>query len=105
LIWPINARFLILKVVLKSGPTVSRAGRTRLPALLHSGLCSPKAGFLASFEKRLIRRAEAARCLGCSLLLVDRLAKDGLLLGRRLLGRVQAAGFLEVYVLPLVTRK
>lgn len=56
-------------------------------------------------EPRLLRRAEAARRLGCSLRLVDRLAKDGALVKRKLPGRKRAAGILESDLLALIAEE
>lgn len=53
-------------------------------------------------EPRLLRRTEAAPRLGCSLRLVDGLAKDGALVKRRLPGRKRAAGILESDLLALM---
>jgi len=92
----------IIRVGLKSDPTVSTSDRARMLALLKEGPTQRKADTPTTKEPRLIRRAEAAHRLGCSLRLVDRLAKDGALVKRRLPGRKRAAGFLESEVLALI---
>jgi hypothetical protein len=85
----------IIRSGLKGDPTLSPADRARLLALLRNGTGAPKANAPPACEPRLVRRAEAARRLGCSLRLVDRLAQDGILPKRRLPNRQRAAGFLE----------
>jgi len=52
---------------------------------------------------RLLRRAEVARRLSCSIRNVDRLAKEGLLRKRQLPGRSRASGFLESELTMLLT--
>lgn len=92
----------IIKSGLKADPSLSVADRMRLLTLVRSGLHAPKGALAAPTEVRLVRRAEAARRLGCSLRLVDRLAKDGVLPKRRLPNRQRAAGFLEADLLALI---
>ena len=87
-----------LKIVrsgLEADPTVSPSDRTRLIALLRNGQTTPEEEPATERVPRIIRRAEAANRLACSLRLVDRLAADGILTKRKLPGRVRAAGFLE----------
>ncbi|HUA67240.1 MAG TPA: hypothetical protein VMA13_01720 [Candidatus Saccharimonadales bacterium] len=85
----------IIRSGLKSDPSLSAADRARILAAIRNGPNTTKIDPATSSEPRLVRRAEAARRLGCSLRLVDRLAKDGVLLKRRLPNRKRAAGFLE----------
>lgn len=85
----------VIKAGLKSDPSLSAADRARILAVIRNGANAPKIDPATNGEVRLIRRAEGARRLGCSLRLVDRLAKDGVLLKRRLPNRKRAAGFLE----------
>jgi hypothetical protein len=85
----------IIRSGLKSDPSLSAADRARILAAIRNGANTPKIDPVTNSESRLVRRAEAARRLGCSLRLVDRLAKDGVLLKRRLPNRKRAAGFLE----------
>jgi hypothetical protein len=90
----------IVRTALKSDQTISAIHRARILEFLRNGANMQKP--TAAGEARLIRRAEAARRLGCSLRLIDRLAKDGVLVKRRLPNRQRAAGFLETDVLALI---
>jgi hypothetical protein len=84
----------IIKTALKADNSVSASDRARVLATIrHGGSQAPEPA----------RLAEAAHRLGCSLRLVDRLAKDGALVKRKLPGRKRAAGFLESDVLALIT--
>lgn len=75
----------IIRTALKADPSVAATDRARLLAAIRGGgeQALKPAGVV---EQRLIRRAEVARRLGCSLRLVDRLAKDGALVKRKLPG-------------------
>jgi hypothetical protein len=118
--------FEIIKTALKADNSVSASDRARvlatirnggskspetarlaeprvLATLRHRGSQAPEPAKLA--EPRLIRRAEAAHRLGCSLRLVDRLAKDGALIKRKLPGRKRAAGILESDLLALIAQE
>jgi predicted DNA-binding transcriptional regulator AlpA len=67
------------------------------------GIINPPAnGTPTAPEPRIIRRAETAHRLGCSVRLVDRLAADGILPKRHLPNRQRAAGFLESDVNALI---
>lgn len=84
-----------IRSVLKCDTTLSPADRARILAVIRNGANPSRAAdATVTSEPRLIRRAEVARCLSCSLRLVDRLAKDGVLTKRKLPGRIRAAGFL-----------
>jgi hypothetical protein len=91
----------IIRSGLKSDPSLNPGDRSRLLTLIRNG-CSQAVEPTKASEPRLIRRAGAAHILGCSLRLVDRLAKDGSLVKRKLPGRKRAAGFLEADVLALI---
>ena len=94
----------IIKTALKADNSVSASDRARVLATIRNGGSqAPELARLA--EPRLIRRAEAAHRLGCSLRLVDRLAKDGALVKRKLPGRKRAAGILESDVLALIAQE
>lgn len=95
----------VIKAALKGDQTVRAADRSRLLGLLRNDGEAP--GEKASAERiaRIVRRAEAARRLGCSLRLVDRLARDGILPKRRLPNRQRAAGFLESDLDALIAGK
>jgi hypothetical protein len=91
----------IIRTALKADPSVAANERARLLATIRGGgeqVLKPA----SIVEQRLIRRAEAAHRLGCSLRLVDRLAKDGALVKRKLPGRKRAAGILESDLLALM---
>lgn len=81
--------------VLKCDTTLSPADRTRILAMLRNNKEPSKIQTAPHPELRLVRRAEAARRLGCSLRLVDQLAQEGSLPKRKLPNRQRAAGFLE----------
>jgi hypothetical protein len=92
----------VLKSVLRSDPTVSPTERAQLLAQIRQGgRAAPTAPVLRS-EPRLVRRAEAARRLSCSLRTVDSLAATGVLKKRKLPGRVRASGFLLADVEALI---
>lgn len=94
----------IIRTALKADPSVAATDRARLLAAIRGG---GEQAFKPAkvVEQRLIRRAEVARRLGCSLRLVDRLAKDGALVKRKLPGRKRAAGILESDVLALIAQE
>ena len=94
----------IIRTALKADPSVAATDRARLLAAIRGG---GEQAFkpVKVVEQRLIRRAEVARRLGCSLRLVDRLAKDGALVKRKLPGRKRAAGILESDVLALIAQE
>ena len=95
----------ILRSALKADATITPTERKRIMVLLRAGPEAPKSVPAAPNEPRLIRRAEAARRLGCSLRLVDRLARDGILPKRHLPNRQRAAGFLESDLLAVIEGK
>jgi hypothetical protein len=94
----------IIRTALKADSSIAATERARLLAAMRGGgeqVLKPA----RVVETRLIRRAEVARRLGCSLRLVDRLAKDGALVKRKLPGRKRAAGILESDVLALIAQE
>lgn len=93
----------IIRSGLQADPSISPSDRARLLALLRNGINVAKPEAATESVARIIRRAEAARRLSCSLRLVDRLAKDGILPKRKLPGRIRASGFLESDLVALVT--
>ena len=95
----------IIRAALKADPTLSVAERSRILAIVQNYTNPSKNDAAAGSESRLVRRAEAARRLGCSLRLVDKLAKDGILPKRRLPSRQRAAGFLERDLNALIAGK
>jgi predicted DNA-binding transcriptional regulator AlpA len=92
----------LIRTAFESDPTVPVPHRRRLLALLRDGTApEPRPPSIPS-EPRILRRAEAARRLGCSVRLVDRLARDGTLPKRTLPGRQRAAGVLESDLVALL---
>ena len=91
----------IIRSGLKSDPSLSPADRTRLIALLRNGQANPKAEPTAERVPCILRRAEVARRLSCSLRTVDKLPIQKV----RLPGRQRAAGFLEGDVNALLATK
>lgn len=94
----------IIRSALHADPSLNPRDRTQILALLREkpNGTNPKP---ANEPPRLIRRAEAARRLACSLRLIDRLAATGVLPKRRLPGRVRASGFLETDINALLEAK
>jgi hypothetical protein len=91
----------IIRAALKADASLAASDRTRLLTAIRGG-GGPAHEPARLVEPRLLRRAEAARRLGCSLRLVDRLAKDGALVKRKPPGRKRAAGILESDLLALI---
>jgi len=82
----------IIRSGLKSDPTLTPADRTRLMAVLRNGVTPHKPDCPAPDNTpRLLRRAEVARRLSCSLRTVDNLPIKKV----KLPGRQRAAGFRE----------
>jgi hypothetical protein len=93
------ATLKLLNAVLSADDKVTARDRANFFVLLRNGEARPVA---APSETRLVRRAEAARRLGCSLRLIDRLCHEGRLQKRRLPGRKRAHGILETDLLALL---
>ena len=68
------------------------AGLSKKDRMLLLSELQPGAGTVVS-EQRIIRRKEAARRLSCSVRLIDRLARQGILQRVKLPGRVHSAGY------------
>jgi hypothetical protein len=83
----------IVRSGLKSDPTLTPQERARLLAAMREP-AAQKSEPVISAEPRLVRRAEVARRLSCSLRTVDKLAATGVLAKRKLPGRLRASGFL-----------
>jgi predicted DNA-binding transcriptional regulator AlpA len=92
----------IIRSGLKSDPSLTPAVRASLLALLRNGPETPKPETTGEHVARIIRRAEVAQRLSCSLRTVDGLAASGVLKKRKLPGRVRASGFLESEVAALI---
>lgn len=90
----------IVRTGLKADPTLSAQERQRLLNLIREPAAQSQK--TAAPQPRLIRRSEVARRFGRSLRYVDHLAKQGVLLKRRLPNRKRAAGFLESDVNALI---
>jgi hypothetical protein len=91
-----------VKAVLRTDETLTVRDREGFIKLLSHPVERLKPEPFAPTEPRLVRRAEAARRLACSVRLIDRLARDGILQKRRLPNRQRAAGFLESDVSALI---
>ena len=89
----LNTTLEIVRSGLKADPTLTPQERARLLAALREPIAH-KSALPVAAEARLIRRAEAARRLSCSLRTVDKLASTGALPRRKLPGRSRASGFL-----------
>ena len=82
----------IVRSGLESDPTLTPADRSRLMAVLRNGVTPHKPDCPATDNTpRLLRRAEVARRLSCSLRTVDKLPIKKV----KLPGRQRAAGFRE----------
>jgi hypothetical protein len=89
----LNTTLEIVRSGLKADPTLTPQDRARLLAAMREPAVQ-KSEPVISAEPRLVRRAEVARRLSCSLRTVDKLAASGVLAKRKLPGRLRASGFL-----------
>src|SRR5690349_744354 len=94
-----------VRAILKADPSITVPERNQLLTALRNGPTKLLPAEALPTEHRLLRRSEAARRLGYSLRMVDRLAKDGLLPKHRLPGRKRCAGILERDLIALLTQK
>ena len=92
----------IIRSALQADPSLNPRDRAQVLASIRDKSKNPKPDPAAS-SPRLIRRTEAARRLGCSLRMVDRLAQEGILPKRKLPNRKRASGFLEADLNALLT--
>jgi len=99
----LNSTYDAVKAILKADPSITVPERNELLSALRNGPTKRSPADAPPSEPRLLRRAEAARRAACSVRLIDRLAKDGVLPKRRLPGRQRAAGVLESDLLALLT--
>lgn len=93
----------IVRSGLESDPTLTSTDRNRLMSVLRNG-ATPRSKvelMPADAVPRLLRRAEVARRLSCSLRTVDKLPLTKV----KLPGRQRAAGFLEADVNSLLVGK
>jgi len=89
----------LIRAGLRTDTTITAAERTRLMAVLRNGVTSYKPDRPPPDNPpRLLRRAEVARRLSCSLRTVDKLPIKKV----KLPGRQRAAGFLEGDVNTLI---
>jgi hypothetical protein len=84
----------IIRSALQADPSLNPRDRAQVLASLREKSKNPKSDAVPA-APRLIRRAEAARRLGYSLRMVDRLSQEGVLQKRKLPNRKRASGFLE----------
>ena len=91
----------IMKSGLEGDPSVSPRDRVRIMKYLSNCGIAALPNNPGENVARIIRRAEAARRMSCSLRTIDKLAATGVLKKRRLPGRVRASGFLESDVVAL----
>ena len=82
---------------------MSPSSRRRFLNLVKQVEETNKLVFPTATKPSLIRRAEVARRMSCSIRMVDKLAAAGLLRKRKLPGRVRASGFLESDVSAFIT--
>jgi hypothetical protein len=88
------------RALLKADPSLTPGDRNRLLALLrNNGKTETEP---THTEPRIIRRAEAARRLGCSLRAVDNWTRTGILRKVKLPGRVRHCGFRETDIAALI---
>jgi len=92
----------IIRSALQADPSLNPRDRALVLASLRDKPKNSKAEVNAD-SPRLIRRTEAARRLGCSLRMIDRLAQEGVLPKRKLPNRKRASGFLEADLNALLT--
>jgi len=93
-----------VKAVLRADPSLTPTDRNRLLGMLRNhGKAEPAAPIAP--EPRIIRRADAARRLGCSLRAVDNWARAGILRKVKLPGRIRAAGFRESELVAVIEGK
>jgi hypothetical protein len=91
----------LIRAALEADPAVAPKDRNKIMTTLRGGVeCDNTKKEPA--PPRILRRLEAARRLGGSVRLVDRLAQTGELTKFRLPGRVRAAGFLESDINALI---
>ena len=89
----------LLKAGLKADPTLTPSDRARVLALVRADGASPTRLDSAKGAPQILRRAEVARRLSCSLRTVDKLPLKKV----KFPGRTRAAGFLECDVNGLLS--
>ena len=94
-----------VKAMLRADPSLTPADRNRILATIRNHGRTPVNADPTTPEPRLIRRADAARRLGCSLRAVDNWTRAGILRKVTLPGRTRAAGFRESDIVALIDGK
>jgi hypothetical protein len=93
----------LIRASFDADPTINATEHRRLLTLIRRPTGDQPLEAVSALEPRLIRRAEAARRLSCSLRTVDKIAEKGLLRRRKLPGHVRASGFLESDLAALIS--
>ena len=101
---PLETPLRIVKSAFAADPSISTGDRTLLFKLVRDGPPA-QAAPAAPEPERILRRAEAARRMGCSLRAIDLWSRQGLLQKIRLPGRVRCAGFRERDLAALIAGK
>jgi len=93
-----------IRAILKADPSIIVRERNQiLAAIRNGGIAGPTPLSIPNSGPRILNRKEVAKRLGRSLRLIDRLASDGVLVKRRLPGRIRCTGFLESDVNDLIS--
>lgn len=92
-----------VKAVLRADPSIPPLERNQLLSTMRNGPVKPNVESPPN-DLRLIRPAQVAQKLACSVRTVHKLAASGALKKRRLPGRVRSSGFLESDVAALIAR-
>lgn len=83
-----------IKAILRADPTVTPADRVLIIAAIRNhGKQAAQPKPVEQQEARILRRAEVARRMGCSLRTVDRMVCEGMIQKVTLPGRKRACGF------------
>lgn len=83
-----------IKAILRADPTVTPNDRVMIiTAIRNHGRQATQPKPTEQQETRILRRAEVAKRMGCSLRMVDRMASEGMIQKVTLPGRKRACGF------------
>ena len=91
-----------VKAMLRADPSLTPSERNRILATIRNHGRASEPATPTAQEPRIIRRADAARRLGCSLRAVDNWTRAGILRKITLPGRVRAAGFRESEIVSVI---
>ena len=94
-----------MRAVLRADPSLTPGDRSRMLGIIRNHGKTPANPGPTASEPRLIRRADVARRMGCSLRTLDNWARTGILRKVTLPGRIRAAGFRESDVSALIAGK